>query len=434
MRLSLKVKMVLIFSVVTVVIWIATVGYTFPTVAVLLQEAARHGNADQAFRIFQRNILVAGTGGTLFSIFVGYIMSVVILGPVGQVVKAMKRAEKGDLTVQTACKSNDELLDLARGFNLMVENFRTFVLKIREVAAEVAEMAGNLQADVEQSSQSTEQIAQTIQQVALGMENQTGSIEDISATISRMSEDIQQIAANARAVSDLSRETAEIASQGGVTISKSIEQMKVISKAVHSSSQTVGLLGERSIEIGQIVETITSIAEQTNLLALNAAIEAARAGEQGRGFAVVAEEVRKLAEQAGAAAGQIAEMIQQIQQDTKKAVESMEQGTQEAAGGIQVVTEAGRAFETIIKSVEDVAGKFNKSLMLPSKWRPAAPGGSAYGADRKHCRPNRRKHPGAGSFRGGNSRQLSGAPEYVNRLSNLSKDLMDMVKHMQTEN
>ena len=434
MRISLKSKMVLTFSVVTVVIWIATIGYTFPTVAILLEEAAQHGNADQAFRIFQRNILIAGTGGTFFSIFIGYIMSVFILGPVGQVVKALKGAQKGDLTVQATCKTNDELLDLASGFNLMVENFRNFIHKTREVASEVAEMAGNLSADVDQSSHATEQIALTIQQVALGMENQTSSIEDTSSTISQMSEGIQQIAASARAVSDLSQDTAEIASQGEGAIGKSIEQMNTISNAVHSSSQTVGLLGERSIEIGQIVEAITNIAEQTNLLALNAAIEAARAGEQGRGFAVVAEEVRKLAEQAGTAARQISEMIEQIQQDTKRAVEAMEQGTREASSGIQVVTDAGQAFDRIIKSVQDVAGRIQE---VSAATQQMAAGG-------RQVVQNMVQIENIAAQTGGSTQEVAASIEEVaanyqghqamsNRLSSLSKELMDMVKHMKTE-
>src|SRR5437899_1846351 len=80
---------------------------------------------------------------------------------------------------------------------------------------------------------------------------------------------------------------------------------------------TVGAVVPRSEQIGGIVATISAIAGQTNLLALNAAIEAARAGEQGRGFAVVAEEVRKLAEEAQAAAEEIGRLIGEIQSETE---------------------------------------------------------------------------------------------------------------------
>ena len=114
-------------------------------------------------------------------------------------------------------------------------------------------------------------------------------------------------------------------------------------------------LGERSKEIGQIVDTITGIAGQTNLLALNAAIEAARAGEQGRGFAVVAEEVRKLAEQSAVAAKQIAAMIGEIQQDTVRAVAAMEDGTREVKTGTAVVNNAGESFAQIAALVEKVS-------------------------------------------------------------------------------
>ena len=130
--------------------------------------------------------------------------------------------------------------------------------------------------------------------------------------------------------------------------------MQQIEENVVQSAAVVAQLGERSQEIGQIVDTISGIASQTNLLALNAAIEAARAGEQGRGFAVVAEEVRKLAEQSQGAAKEIAMLIGEIQGDTEKAVTVMNEGPQLVQEGSTAVQSAGEAFHKIGALVESV--------------------------------------------------------------------------------
>ncbi|MFA5536305.1 MAG: HAMP domain-containing methyl-accepting chemotaxis protein [Bacillota bacterium] len=355
MRIGLKWKMMFTFSIVTLVVWVATIGYTFPTVGLLLKEAAQHGNADQAFGIFQRNILVAGTGGTLFSIFVGYVMALIILKPMDSVSSAMRGAAKGDLKVEAECSTKDELMILACGFNDLINSFREYTLKIKTISDEVAGMATGLSRNVHDASLSTDQIADTIQNVAAGMDEQSRSIRNTSKTVGEMSDLIKQVANSSFSVSELSQTTSEIAVQGGRAIDESISQMSTISETVNNSAKSVQLLGERSEEIGQIVETITNIAEQTNLLALNAAIEAARAGEQGRGFAVVAEEVRKLAEQSAMAAHQISELIQLIQGETKLAVDSMNRGTSEVGNGIKVVTNAGQAFSKIVNSIQELA-------------------------------------------------------------------------------
>lgn len=118
------------------------------------------------------------------------------------------------------------------------------------------------------------------------------------------------------------------------------------------------MLGKRSSEIGTIVETISNIVDQTNLLALNAAIEAARAGDAGRGFAVVAEEVRKLAEQSSNAAQNITDLVKAIQQDTDKAVDSINEGNESVNEGAASATAAGEAFGMI----EEQIGKLNKTV------------------------------------------------------------------------
>jgi methyl-accepting chemotaxis protein len=133
--------------------------------------------------------------------------------------------------------------------------------------------------------------------------------------------------------------------------------MGAVTEASQAATTAIGGLGEKSREIGGIVDTITAIAEQTNLLALNAAIEAARAGEQGRGFAVVAEEVRKLAEESQDAARTIAGLIGEIQRETAGAVEVVERGAQRTTDGAATVAEAQEAFARISEQVEAVSGR-----------------------------------------------------------------------------
>jgi methyl-accepting chemotaxis protein len=133
--------------------------------------------------------------------------------------------------------------------------------------------------------------------------------------------------------------------------------MNKIEETTNASVEVVTVLGERSKEIGQIVDTISGIAGQTNLLALNAAIEAARAGETGRGFAVVAEEVRKLAEQSQGAAKQISDLISEIQKDTNTAVVTMNAGSEQVKIGAEVVGATGDSFKQIMQFVMEVSAQ-----------------------------------------------------------------------------
>ncbi|KIV58194.1 chemotaxis protein, partial [Aneurinibacillus migulanus] len=124
-------------------------------------------------------------------------------------------------------------------------------------------------------------------------------------------------------VSDSAHEASSLAGEGQKVIDSTVYSIRSVRENVERSAEMVHNLGTHSEKIGHIVEFIQGIAGQTNLLALNAAIEAARAGEQGRGFAVVADEVRKLAEEAGTAAGKIQHVIENIQSEIAQVAESM---------------------------------------------------------------------------------------------------------------
>jgi len=294
----------------------------------------------------------------MLALGLGWWVARIISKPLIAVVANVQEISNGNLAIQGVnFNSKDEVGQLIKAVNNMAEHLRTLIKNVAQSAEQLAASSEQLTASSEQSAQAATQVALTIMEVASGAEKQSKAIDDTSITIEHMSVNVQQAAANSTVVASSTNKTAQTASEGLEAIANANEQMANIEKTVNNSALVVSKLGERSKEIGQIVDTISGIAGQTNLLALNAAIEAARAGEQGRGFAVVAEEVRKLAEQSQEAAKQIAGLISEIQKDTDSAVVAMNDGTKEVKRGTEVVTLAGHYFDNIATLVTEVSGQ-----------------------------------------------------------------------------
>jgi len=276
------------------------------------------------------------------------------------IIDSTKRYAKGDLRVLIPITKNDEFGEIGCAINEMVKGISTMVVKIVQSSEQMAASSQQLTASADQSAQAANQVAGSISDVAKGLGEQLTVAVDTSGVMEQMSVSIQQVANNANAVAGQSAQATDKAQVGNQSVAKAVNQMAQIEETVTTSAQVVAKLGERSKEIGQIVDAISGIAGQTNLLALNAAIEAARAGEQGRGFAVVAEEVRKLAEQSQEAAKQIALLINEIQGDTEKAVVAMNNGTREVKLGAEVVNASGQAFQEIAVLVSQGAGQMKE--------------------------------------------------------------------------
>jgi len=188
-----------------------------------------------------------------------------------------------------------------------------------------------------------------------GAEQQTAQCQSAVGAVGEMSHTIQRMAENADAATQASLKATQAAVKGGSSVAETIKGMQRIRAAVQTTGKKIKGLGERSLEIGAIIEVINEIATQTNLLALNAAIEAARAGEQGKGFAVVADEVRKLAERAGRATKDITSLIKGIQVETSEAVTVMEEGTREVEEGTKLADQAGAALREIEQIVKQTS-------------------------------------------------------------------------------
>jgi methyl-accepting chemotaxis protein len=322
-------------------------------------------SATAAMAQSSRGVAVASM--TLTAIGLAALLTVIVLGlaiarmvarPLKQVAAAVSEVAAGNLAKKAlVVDSRDEAGQVALAINTMTDNLRGLMRQVAESAEQLAASSEQLNASADQAAVTATQIAQSITDVADGSATQLRAVEESSAAVEQMSATIQQVTANAEIVAGTSAQAAEAAGKGTEQISTAVRQIANIEKTVADSAQIVQTLGDRSKEIGQIVDTISSIAGQTNLLALNAAIESARAGEAGRGFAVVAEEVRKLAEQSQEASKQIGELISAIQADTDKAVAAMESGTHEVKVGSGVVNSAGQAFEHILTLVNQASAQ-----------------------------------------------------------------------------
>lgn len=277
--------------------------------------------------------------------------------PILKMQKLASQIAQGDLTQKIEISSKDEIGLLAAALATMVTNLKNLVGHVQGNAQELAAASEELTSSAEQSAMAANQVASSITEVAQGTDQQYHVLSGVTAVIEQMSKNIQQAAKNASGVSEQSIKAVDTAQEGGRSVQGAVKQMLDIEHTVSTSAVVVAQLGERSKEIGQIVDTISGIAGQTNLLALNAAIEAARAGEQGRGFAVVAEEVRKLAEQSQEAAKRIAHLIGEIQGETDKAVVAMQEGTREVKAGTGVINEVGESFQKITAMITNLAGQ-----------------------------------------------------------------------------
>ena len=286
---------------------------------------------------------------------------------VAKMITACQAFAEGDFREQEMqVDAQDEIGKLAEAMMTMRDKLRNLMKKVSASAEQVAAASEELTASASQSAEASNQVAIAITNVAQGADEQTTALGKTTEIVVGMGQQLQELGQTAQRIAETATTTTQRASHGAQSVSEAIGQMNSINRKMEQSSKVVATLGDRSQEIGQIVDTISGIAGQTNLLALNAAIEAARAGEQGRGFAVVAEEVRKLAEQSQEAAKHIAELIGRIQADTKEAVQAMQEGNQEVMLGSDVVNKTGEIFaeiETMIQEVNTQVGLAHAAMI-----------------------------------------------------------------------
>ena len=215
----------------------------------------------------------------------------------------------------------------------MVEQLATIITDVRQAALRVASSA--------------DQMIVSTGQMAIGAEAQSREAMGMSNAVDALNVSVHQVAESAEASAAAARDALEAAQKGEGAVRNGLEGMQRIRGEVQGIARKIRSLGDRSLEISEIVDTIRDIALQTDLLALNAAIEAAGAGEAGLRFAVVAEEVRKLSERAATASRRVVMLIKNVQVETQEAIAATDQGTSEVEADYRITIETGKSLHEI---------------------------------------------------------------------------------------
>ena len=263
---------------------------------------------------------------------------------------------EGDLTKRLTIHGNDEFGALGQSFNRFVERIHGSIREVSSATGQVNEVALRVVAASNSSMFNSDQ--------------QASRTNSVAAAINQLGAAAQEIAQNAALASQHSSDARSLAEDGQQVVDKTISAMHQLSAKISDSCGNIETLNSNTVNIGQILEVITSISQQTNLLALNAAIEAARAGEAGRGFAVVADEVRNLAHRTQDSAQQVQKMIEELQVGAREAVDTMTESQRESESSVGIANQAGERLLSVTQRIGEIDG-MNQSVATATEEQTA---------------------------------------------------------------
>jgi len=285
------------------------------------------------------------------SVLAGLLLSESTTAEVRTLATGVEQVAGGALDAAPALSGREEAGRIARAVKSLASHIKEMLQEILGMSTKVAESAGELSSAASQISTSVQEVTATVQEIAKGTALESVKIADIKKEIEKLTGLTKQVDSQLKLALVSARKAQDSAGLGREATRATVTQMMAIASVVEDGVARMKRLTERSRQIKQVLDFITSVAEQTDMLALNAAIEAARVGEQGRGFTVVAEEIRKLAVESAQAASEVGALILEVRNDIAEASGAISQGAGSVAMGKEIVEKMDHDFEAIANTV-----------------------------------------------------------------------------------
>lgn len=290
----------------------------------------------------------------VFAMIVGRYLATRITEPIIKLRDATRIISKGNLDTRIKVETNDEIGELARNFNLMVENIGVLIANTKQAVKVIWEQGSLLRDRADLSAENMSALSVSIQQISQGALEQTIESEKSSVQASALSEKMDLVSTKTLEIETITKATKNLTFHSKDAVRLLLDKARETDGITQVITENINELNLSLQKIRGITEVITGITEQTNLLALNASIEAARAGEAGRGFAVVATEINKLANQSRDSTKTIEEILNEIETLILTSTDTSNQGRQIIEEQMSAVYLTSKTFDNISTTLDNI--------------------------------------------------------------------------------
>ncbi|MEO3946833.1 HAMP domain-containing methyl-accepting chemotaxis protein [Gorillibacterium sp. CAU 1737] len=263
---------------------------------------------------------------------------------------------KGDFTKKLTIHTKDTIGELGDSFNKMTDKLKGILEDTVGITKQVADTSHKNYLKNQTMTDAMKQVTSSASELASGAGEISESVSQITGEIDDIQQAVHSYVESSKAMRGKSKQMVQLAEQGRKAVESQGEGMKRNIEATSHVAGTIDELAKQAGGINRITRTISEIAEQTNLLSLNASIEAARAGEHGKGFAVVAQEVRKLAEESGAATREVFNLVRNIELGVQEAIRNISINEEVVHEQNAHIRDTETVFREIANHIHDITG------------------------------------------------------------------------------